>query len=350
LATSTYPSKRFYNCALKQASTWGTAVAVGAGDGLLVSSDGNPSLKQTYSSTDAIGQVMALDGDLGLYEPIDFAPEFGGKCGLQYAPGAVGSAIAALFGSEAVAQQGASAAYKHTLTWADTMTDFFTFATERPGDIWEVPSAVCYKLSLKLGDGKVQGSIGLRGNLLKNDSTTNTATQLDAVTPEATANFVKFQHGVVRMNAQSGDALDSGDIIEVSDFSLEFERAVDAQHILGGSYIAQPKEASFSIKVKLTLPYATSTNVAYLDLFKDMTAQKMDIVFTGGVADTGYNYSFSFFFPRLKLVAPPDVKLEDIIKNGLEFVAEEAASAPTGMNSTRPYIEIVNLRTTNYIS
>ena len=459
MALNTSPSKRFYKAALKQASEWGTAVEVGAGDELIVTSDGDPGLRQTYASCDAIGQVMPFDGDLSAYEPIEFAPEFGSKCGLQYAPGPIGSAIAGLFGevdepqplfvvdatnnkidlkegageplvatvasgsytaatlcaaikaalevpgaltftvtfstttlkftiaadgefsllwntganklvdistmcgfSDAADDTGAATytadtvaigvAYVHRFSWADEMPAdaFFTFVTSRPGAVWEIPSCICNKLELKVGDGKVQGSIGLVGNQLVNDSVINDEDSLAALTPEVSGTFIKFQHGVARFNAESGDALDGDDAVEVSDFTIAYERTTDAQMSLGGSYISQPKESNFKIGPKLTLPYATAANVAYLDLFTGMTAQKMDIVFTGPTIAGTHCYGLTLGFPRLKLVAPPDVKLEDIIRNGLEFVAEEAAAAPTGMTEVRPYIEITNTRSTAYLT
>ena len=351
MALASSPSRRFYKAALKQASEWGTAVEVGAGDELIVTSDGDPGLRQTYASCDAIGQVMPFDGDLSAYEPIEFAPEFGSKCGLQYAPGPIGSAIAALFG-DLTAPAASGTGYSHLFEWADEMPPeaFFTFVTTRPGAIWEIPSCICNKLELKIGDGKVQGSIGLVGNSLNNDPELNDEDSIAALTPEITGAFVKFQHGVVRFNAEDGDALDADDAVEVSDFTITYERMTDAQMSLGGSYISQPKESNFKITVKLTLPYATADNVAYLDLFTLMTAQKMDIVFTGPEYAAAENYTLTLGFPRLKLVAPPDVKLEDIMRNGLEFVAEEAAAAPTGMTAVRPYIVFVNERAGAYLT
>jgi len=343
-------SKRFYKAALAQASVWGTAVAVGAGDELIVNSDGNPGRKQAYEQADNIGRVMAKDGDLGPNEAIDFAPEFGSKIGLGYSPGAIGSAIAALFGIVATpAAEGDG--YKHVFDWADEMAAFFTFVTMRNGVIWEIPSCVCYKLSLKMGNGKLQGSIGLRGNFLKNDSVINTETEIDALTPEAEANFIKVQHGVLRMNDEGDTALDSGDILETADLQLDLERTVDAQISLGGNFISRPKESVFKHTAKLTLPYATAANVALFDKFVAKTAQKMDIVFSGPLLGGTTHYALSLGFPRMKFTAPPDVKLEDIMKNGLELLAEEAAAAPAGMTGhVRPYLELVNLRPTEYLS
>lgn len=351
MATPTGSSSRYYNAAIVQGSTWGTAAAVGAGNGILVPNDGNPMPKLTYSPTDAIGQVIPKDGDFGAEEACEFEIPFDGKCGLQYAPGGIGSVIAGLFGTSAAPdQQEATAAYEHVFTWADEMTDFFTFATERPGAIREVPSFVPKKLTLKVGDGKVQGSIAVIGNRCIADSAVNGATQLDAVTPETTGNFVLAQTGVLRINAQSGGGLASGDALEVADFTIELERNITAKMVLGGTYVSLPREGLPKFSVKLTLPWATAAAMAYETTFRAKTAQKMDIIFTGGTAAGAYNYTFGLYFPRLKFVEAPNAPLEEIMKADLTFIGEEAAAAPTGMTSTRPYIKLINLRTTNYLA
>ncbi|HUT61297.1 MAG TPA: phage tail tube protein [Phycisphaerae bacterium] len=350
MATPTYPSRRFFACGVTQGAAWGTALPVGALDELVVTSDGNPALKQNYSSSDAINRVMPIDGDLGAFEAIDFSPEFAGKIGLQYEMGAMGGPIAALFGT-APAPADLTGAYKHTWQWADEVTDFFTFVTERPNDIWEIPSCVPMKLSLKVGDGKLQGSITLRGNMLTNASVVNTATEVDAMTAADDANFVKFQHGACRMNAQGGAGLGAGDNLIISDLQLDFERLMDAQISMGATYLSQPKEQSWKITVKIKLPYVTAANT-YHDIFTTMAAQKMSLVFTGGIIGaTAIPYEVAFYFPRLKLTSPPDIKLEDIITGGLEFVAEEAiTSLPTGMLYYRPYMTVTNLLNAQYVT
>lgn len=95
MTTPTYPSKRFYAAGAKKGTDWGTAVALGAGCGISIENDGNPSLKQPYNSHDDIDAVMPLDGDLGSIGAIDFSPDFAER----YDPGPLGSMIAALFGT-----------------------------------------------------------------------------------------------------------------------------------------------------------------------------------------------------------------------------------------------------------
>jgi hypothetical protein len=243
-------------------------------------------------------------------------------------------------------------AYVHTFEFADYTEDFFTIVTGRPGAVWEVPSAKPMKLAIKTGGGRLQAAVTVRGNTLTEASSVNGETQVNLLTPEAEGNFVKAQQGVLRMNAQSGDALDSGDVIaNVSDVPIDLERTMDAQTCLGGTYIADPAESNFKHVVKVALSRAAAADVAYLSTFKAMTAQKMDLTFTGAVIAGTHTYKVTFGFPRLKFSGPPDCKLEDIIKNGLEFVAEEAATPPSGMTPhVRHWCEIVNTRSTAYVT
>jgi predicted RecA/RadA family phage recombinase len=354
MATPTSPSRRFYGCAAAQGSVWGTAVAVGAADELFVTSDGDPALKQEFKPFGGLNQVLPADGDLGPSEAIDFSPEFGGEgCGLQYEMGATGSLIVALFGtSTSVTQQGATTAYQHVIDWANEVSDFFTFVTERPGDIWEIPSCVPQKLTLKPGNGFLQGSITLRGNHLNNTSTTNTATQADAITKAASGGIIRFQDGVFRINAQSGDALDSGDNVTLSDFEVTLERTMDALQVLGGTYIAQPAESAFAGTLKIKLPHESGTAATWFATYLAKTAQKASLTFTSSdLAGTGYPYVFTIAFPRLMPKVAPGVKLEEIINSELEFLVLEASAAPSGMTGhTRPYLEVTNKRSTAYIS
>ena len=352
MSTPTGSSRGLFSCGLKQGSTWGTAVALGATNEIIVPDDGNPMLNQAYEQSDAMGRLLPRDGSLGECKPVEWDIHFDSKCGLQYEPGPLGSVIAALYGASATpAIQGASAAYLHSFTSADESTKFFTFATERSGTIREVPSAIVKKLTLKVGDGKLQGTVSMVGNTCINNSAVNGATQMDALTPAAEANFVLFGTGVLRMNAQSGGALSSGDSLDISDFSIDLERKVDAKASLGGSYVSQPATGPLVATVKMTMSKATSAGMGYETDFIAMTAKKMDIIFTGGIADATYHYKWTFIFPRMKFVKVPDSKLADNMVIDLELSSEEASSAPTGMSGyTRPGAEVVNLRSTNYIT
>ncbi len=246
---------------------------------------------------------------------------------------------------------GVGTAMKHIFQWADAAEAFFTFAVEKPGTIVEVPSCIPTKLTLKISGGKLKGVVAMRGNTVIHDSAINTATEMDAITYVDRAHRVRRAEGVLWMNAESGDALDSGDALEASDIEISFERQRDAEHVLGSDSIILPKDKSWKISVKVTLPRTEAANLAYLATFKAMTAQKMSLVFTSpAAAATGVYYSLALYFPRLKFVEPPAAPLADVMNTVLNFEAEESASAPTGLSYTRPYAEMVNLASADYLA
>jgi hypothetical protein len=197
----------------------------------------------------------------------------------------------------------------------------------------------------------MQGVISLRGNNCIDTSTVNTLTQMDAITYVDTGHRVKLSEGVVWMNADAG-ALDAADALVVSDIEVTWERPIDAPVIAGGLFIDLPKEPGFpKITVKIKIPHADATNLAYLATFLAGTPQKMTITFTGALIETSHYYQLTLGFPRLLLQEPPQAPLEDIISNTLTFEAQEAAAAPTGMpaGAVRPYILLENLATADYL-
>jgi len=336
----------------KRGTVWGTAVALGATDGILMKSDSGLALNQKYEQYQAIDQIMPMDGSLGVLEPSEPTPPID----LQYEMGAWGRWLAAIFGTAGTPTiQGAGPAYKHVFQWADSVTHFFAYCEERPGKIWEVASAMPHKFSLKPGGAQLSAGITLRGNTLIDDSAVNTATQIDALTYADRGNFVNFSQGKFLMNAQSGAGLaDPGDKLDFSNFEVQLERSIDKVHIAGSVNIAEPKEGEFPKNtLKITLPRASAANMAYLTTFKAVTAataQKASLVFTGAVINATYYYTVAFYFPRLRFAGPPDAKLDGIIKNELTFEIEAASAAPTGMSYARPYMEVINLQTTDYLA
>jgi hypothetical protein len=333
----------------KRSTPWGTAVALGALDGVLATSDGGLKLIQQYQQYPAVDQIMPMDGDLGPVGPVDFGPEFA----LQYELGAIGRWVAAIFGTAgAPVMQGAGPAYLHMFQYADAVTHFFTVGVERPGAIWEVASAMPFKLNLKLADARIGGAITLRGNTLINDSAVNTATQMDALTYAERGKRIHFSHGKFLMNVQVDGALaDPADKLEISDFELNLERSIDSLHVAGGANLALPVEGDFPKNtLKIVLPRASAANLAYLSTFQALTAQKASLVFTGPLIADTYYYQVALYFPRLRFAGPPDVPLEPVLKNTLTFEIEAAAAAPTGMDYARPYGKVINLQTTDYLA
>lgn len=344
MATPTYSSKRFMAAGANKGANWGTATATGANKGLFILKDGGISLKQKYLPNDEIDQIMPKNGTPGPVDAIDFAPEFV----MRYNPGMLGEMIASLYGTAGNAT--GNNTFTHTFQTADYYAKFFTVAVERPGKIWEVPSAVPYKLSLKVGGGFMQGVLSMRGDSLTDNSTVNTDTQMANVSYIDTGNPVRFSEGAVWMNPQSGNALDANNAVIVSDIDIEYERQIDTIPVAGANGIALPKEPGYpKITVKLKEPRANATNLGYLSTFQAGTPQKLLITFTGGITEGSNHYSLVLGFPRLVLMEPPIAPLEDMISASLVFEAQEAANGPAGMNYTRPFMRLVNTAANDYL-
>lgn len=347
-------SDRFYKCGMVQASTAGTATAVGATNELVIGNDGSPEANRAAKRLPKLGDTVPKIFELGPTDAVEWEIPIADDFAFDYQGGPLLSAIAAFMGSPtAPAKVGSTTGYTHVWDFADEMTDFFTFVTMRPGLVWEVTNCECRKLLFKLGNGYLQGSLGMRGNQMISTSAVNGETEVEALTPEvADPNFILADHGVFRMNAQGGDALDSGDEIALADFEITMERVSETQRSLGSALFTIPSpEGRPKFNVKLTFSDAGDL-AAYAAAFLAETAYKAEFIFTGGVANDTTHYAFKIGFPRLFLASNPKVTLADIIKDGyLELEGLEAAAAPTGMTGhVRPWIEVTNLRTTAYIA
>jgi len=354
MALPTILSDRGYKFGMVQADTAGVADAVGAGNEFVLGNDGGPEPNRQAKRLPKLGDTVPKLFELGPTEAVEWEIPIADDFAFDYQGGPLLSAIAAFFGDlTAPAAQGGTSAYLHVWDFADEMTDFFTFVTMRPGLVWEVTNCECRKLSFKLGNGYLQGSLGMRGNRMISDSAVNGETEVNALTPEvATPNFILADHGVFRMNTQAGDALDSGDDISLADFEITMERVSEPRRALGSALYTIPSpEGRPKFNVKLTFSDAGDL-AAYAASFLAKTAYKAELIFTGGLADTGYYYTFKLGFPRLFLAANPKVTLADIIKDGyLELEGLEAVAAPTGMTGhVRPWCEVLNLRSTAYIA
>lgn len=335
--------------AKKSAQSWGTAEALGAGYGLLLESDGGLVRNQPYLPAKEADTPFILEGDLGPIDPVDFAPAFTQR----YDPGALGILIAQLFGT-AGSPGAVGAGYAHILKWAEeNYGEFCSFAVERVSKILEVPSAKPHMLDLNIADGLLKGTLGLRGDTVKNDSSVNTATEMDALTYADRGNRIKFSELTVYLVNQSlGSDPDTTTAIVLSDVSLHFERPQDSPHKAGSKSIIEPMENAHSvITITMTFPRMNAVNNAYFADFIAETEKKAYIWFAGAYLNgvSGQKYEFQFYFPRLR-ITNIDYPFDEIVPGTITLQAEEAASNPDGFGNTVPYLRIVNTRSTDYLT
>jgi len=353
MATPTSPERRLHARGFKKATTWGTAVALGATDEVLL--NGNSGLQPPsypYVPAKESDHAFIKEADFGNQGPIDLALPIDWR----YEMGAAGRILAMIFGT-AGDPTDLTGAYKHTFQWKDEISALFgTWAEERAGKIFEVASMKPYKAEFSFVDALLKVALSLRGNACIDNSATNGATQIDALTlPSSFLNTrIRFKQGTVKMNAESGGDVSGETALQVNDLRISFERPIDGGvHAVGSDKIIEPLEEGHSggdlIAVRLDFPRMNTINAAFFQTFTAETEQKMLIQFTGALIAGSNYYDLKFYFPRLR-IKQPTYDAEEIVKGGLDLVAEEAATNPTGMSYKRPYLEIVNLQIADYLA
>lgn len=350
MTTPSNAEKRFLAAgAIKSAEDWGTAEEIAAGGGMLIDSDGGLLRSQAYHPANESDTTFIKEGDLGDVDPVDFSPEFF----MRYDPGGIGVLIAQLFGTAGNPNALGNDVYGHTFQWAtENDGEFATFAIERASKIFEVQSAKPMSLDFSIADGFLRGVIGLRGNNLVNTSTVNEATEMDALTYADRNNRIKFSQCSIRMNDQSAGAVSAETALEVSDFTVHYERPMDGLHGAGSAAIIEPKQNGQPIiTVALTFPRMNAVNAAYFANFIAETEKKLRFKIVGAVAGSGGStpYSFQMRFPRMRIINI-DYPFDEIVPGTITLQAEEAASSPTGEDYPLPHIYMNNERSTNYLA
>jgi len=205
-------------------------------------------------------------------------------------------------------------------------------------------------LELSVADAMLKGVLNMRGDNCIDSSAVNQAAQMDAITYNDILRRIRMRQCVVKMNAESGGDVTSESALQVNDLTVRYERAHDGVHAVGSEKIIEPlEEAHPVVQVSISCPRMNTVNAAFFATYLAETEQKMLIQFTGEVADAPYNYDLALFFPRLRFL-PPEYPDDEITKATFQFQAEEAAANPTGMSYARPYIEIINKQTTDYLA
>jgi hypothetical protein len=349
LGTPTTVERRLLAAGFKKGSTWGTAVALGATDELRVKGISGMTHSRDYSPGEYANTPFVAGGVLTDIKAPD--PSLSGD--LLYDAGALFRAIAMLFGTAGVSAVAETSAYTHTFQWADLADGLFgTLALENPGIIYECASWKPSELALKVGGGRIQFDVKGRGNVVIDSSTVNAAAQMDALTFAGQDAPVLFNHAAIKMNAQGGADVAAATALVVSGMNPTFKRAYDGIHVAGSPSIVEPKESGFpDIRLKLDFPRYATDNTGLQAAMIAGTLQKVLIVLTSPLlaGATTAKYALSIFYPGMRIVQQ-DAPWDEIVKNGIELVAEQAAAAVTGMTYLRPYLTIVNKFATSYLA
>ncbi len=338
---------RQFVCGFKKAAAWHTPVACGAGDGLLILSDG---IKAGIAQEpdDSAGQPWVTDIDTGETTTAGNIEAYMFYEGMDVL-------IASVMGTSQVpALIVSTQAYSNTYDMATEIFGIFgTMAEKKLTDvIWEYPSVKVHGFKLSGEKNKpCKINFDMICDKLDRDSSINTDVTMASVVATPGNRILMDKSTIFRMNDQDGIALASGDIIKPSSFELTVSRPMDSDSVAGEDGVAEPDDNGFPVvSLMLKFPRYNEENNAFFDSWEAGTPKKLDITFTGKLISDDQYYTFRLIFPHAR-VADPEAPLSGAgkIPFSMKLDCYGAAAAPTGMtNLVEPMrIEVINKRTTN---
>ncbi len=339
--------------ALKKSAVWDTAVTVGVGDGLYVTSPLDNVPERDLVMDEAVGIAVTQKINYGNRQPIaaDVVAD------LHYEGFDLTQALVMGTVTSVSQTSSGSSAFDWQYDLNDTVNGLMgTYVTERGTQIFEYPS-------IKVTGVEFAGEAGavvtiaiknLRNKLLLPSMAgiVNTTGSFASVTYPDVLNRVMFNQSTFRINRDSAGALGSGDVINPSGFTLTLQRALEGDFVSDGSdYITEP-EVTGLIEVKLTLEFPQydaadsyekdfleSSNVVKFDY-------KADVEFIGAIIDGAETFKIKFEFPSLHLDVPQSgAEGPGKITRSLTFTGFIAQTAPTGMSGLTQPIRMSGVNT-----
>lgn len=335
--------------AFAKASAWGTAVACGSGDVLLITAE-NIAHSIEHLPDDSAGQDFQAASDQGLITCRGDLSAY-----LRYQ--GLGVFLAMALGTAGSPSAHGASGYDHALRMAGDLDGLFgTLAVYKGFSVHEYASAKVDGLTI---EGQAGQPLSVSFHLIcdrravNTDSGANTNATMTALAAPATGNRVLFRQGSLLINDAEGDALSSGDAISPSRFSLSLKRGLVGDHLAGGAdIIAEPTNAAFP-ELSLSLEFPSYTSDTYLSDLGSDTRKKMRMDFTGGEIESGVNYALSLIMPHVVLTnAEAAVDRAGKITHPITASLLATASERNGMSGiTGPLaIELTNTVSTDLLA
>lgn len=317
--------------AAAKASTWRTAVSLGAGDGVLITSESMGAKAPTFVPDDSLGQADITE----TYQTHEMqSGSFKGYLryeGWDYL-------MANILGSAGTPTNVEGTAYKNAYQIADTINSIFgTFAMKKANlakGIWEVPSFKPHGFTIagEVG-GLVEITLNEMGSKIETENPTNTS--LASVTYPTRSNILKIDSSAeFLMNAQSGAALAGGDQIYPFSFELTYNRPMEADYEAGYNDMSEPTQNGFA-EARIRLTFDKYNSNAFMQAIENATNQKMSIKFQGALITGTTYYQMIFYLPNIEWESgEAPASSPGKIPHTVEGRCMAVTSAPSGMAST----------------
>lgn len=337
---------------------WGTAGTVGANDGFLPVSIDPVVLKGDINIDDASGLSRKSQYDLiqdNAEQTIVVQMRWNGI--FEWL------ALAHWMGDDT--KTGAGPTYTHTMNFQQIsnltqkgLTVAWRLDSSNNNSIGEVPSLKPQNITLEPSDGFWNMSVSTIGSTIYqagDGNITADSTAIGNVTYRTQAQRMKFKANQLRMNAQAGAGLGSGDVLsDVSNISIVLDRPYDDMKdvLLGSTLPRQNAEPIQNDHSTITLnfdqkTYDVDTHRSDLDSGNEY---KADLIQTQSIS--GNSHSFTSEFGRL-IPMDPQVALERGLRIPMthNYEAIKPSSTPTGMNSSNEFhVILVNTSNISYES
>lgn len=332
-----------------KASTWRTAVALGAGDGILIQSESMGAKAPNFVPDDSLGQA-----DI--------------KCLIKTNENQTGSLqgylrlegwdvmLALALGTAGTPTQISGTAYYNNYSPADAISGLFATLAIKKADttkgIWEIPSmkVTGFTLSAEIG-ALAQITFNEMGNKIETENPVNTTVTLGNVTYPTGCRQAKMDDRFkMRMNDQTGGALSDSDQIYPSSFELTYNRPHDDNYQAGYDDMSEPVQSGFS-EATVTLTFDKYNIDDFMTAISTNVDKKMDILFEGDLISGGGGERYQMLIQLPKITwssGSADVGGAGTIPHVVEGTLLVPDTAPTGMTTVDPVnIYVQNTRTTD---
>lgn len=313
-----------------QGSTWGTAVALSTNH------------RKPFKSCSLKHRTERVQDDTITGKATRAKPGAGGN--LVVDGGIVAQAdyrqnellIAAVLGAAASPSNSDTSAYTHVLPFTDNQSGKFLTIGHDAGaarvEIFKSVKLNRWRFEARTGAPAEDSFDGLGRGV--DDSSASSGWTFEYDPSAGGGRAIYLSQGVIRVNAEAGAGLGSGDVILPTRFAVEVRRNL-TQDYAQAAESEEPLPSTFAdIDVELDFfAMTTALKNLFREAYQNRTALKMDAVFTGAelAGAASVYHARSLYFPSLEVVeCPLDTPGPGPVPCTVRLTAHHASSLPTG--------------------
>jgi hypothetical protein len=339
----------------KIATTWGTAVACGAGNKLVAEIAEAQNGQQLNTIQIGSGFNMVDDVILGNTLPtvnLTMDCRYDG-----YFP-VILSQFMGTSGSPGTEGTPAQGDYTHPITFNTSLNaKYGTLAIlDSSGTVREYPTTATRSITIATNGvpGYLRATAELVSNTLSITSSTNTYSTMANVTLPTTKLVDVASADYFYINARSGGAVSGSDKLAITSFSMTLTRPQEVlPEINATAGNSTPISTGLGLEGTVTVTLRNQADQTYWTAWSAGTVYKAKFNIEGAAIGTGQNRQFAVFMPGLKLVQEPQhpINTEGDLPVTLTFqMVKPDASNPTGMSDTYPYFSIIDTTSTSFLA